>query len=149
VIKATLNLNVMMSIAILTLSGAGCATTGKSMALGAGVGAGAGMAVGAIANPGKNGEYRTRNIIIGGALGAVTGLAAGALIQAGTDKQKDETFKAGQTQGQVVDSNGEAPKLVPAQWRAEVIEAKRTGNRYIPRHVEYVITDAARWDDGQ
>lgn len=126
----------------------GCATAGKSVGFGAATGAGAGMAIGAIADPGQNGQYRTRNVIIGGALGAMTGAVAGSLIHSANEKSKAEAFKAGQASAPPVDPNAE-PKLLPAQWRAEVIEAKRIGNRFIPRHVEYVITDPARWEEPQ
>lgn len=126
----------------------GCATAGKSAALGGGIGAGTGMAIGAIADPGQNGQYRTRNVIIGGALGAMTGIVAGSLIHSGSEKDRAEGFKEGQKQAAPIDPN-EQPKLIPAQWRAEVVEAKRIGNRFVPRHVEYVITDPARWEDVQ
>jgi hypothetical protein len=126
----------------------GCATQGKSVAAGGAIGAGSGMAIGAIADPGRNGEYRTRNVIIGGVLGGMTGMVAGSLIHQSNEKQKAESFKAGQAAAPVIDSS-EQPKLIPAQWRAEVIEAKRIGNRFFPRHIEYVITDPARWEDGQ
>ena len=138
------------SIGLLSLSFAlvGCATAGKSAGLGAGIGAGTGMAIGAIADPGKNGEYRTRNVIIGGAFGAMAGAITGSLIHSSEEKQKAEAYKSGQVSAPYVDPS-EQPKLVQAQWRAEVVEAKRNGNRFIPRHTEYVITEPARWEDGQ
>jgi hypothetical protein len=124
----------------------GCATANRSIGLGATIGAGSGMMIGAIADPGRNGEYRTRNVIIGGTLGAMTGMVAGSAIHSISDKA--ESFKAGQAAASLIDPN-EQPKLIPAQWRAEVVEAKRIGNRFIPRHVEYVITEPARWEDEQ
>jgi hypothetical protein len=126
----------------------GCATVGRSVGLGAAVGAGTGMAIGAIADPGQKGEYRTRNVIIGGTLGAMTGMVASSMIHSSAEKNKANAFKAGQAAAVPIDPN-EQPKLVPAQWRAEVVEAKRIGNRFVPRHVEYVITDPARWEDAQ
>lgn len=129
---------------VLILSG--CATAGKSVALGGAVGAGTGMAIGAIADPGQNGQYRTRNVVIGGVLGAMTGMVAGSIIHSSSEKDKAEAFKEGQKAAPPIDPN-EQPKLIPAQWRAEVVEAKRIGNRFVPRHVEYVITDPARWED--
>ena len=42
----------------------GCATQSKSLALGGVIGAGTGAVLGGIADPGKDGEYRTRNVII-------------------------------------------------------------------------------------
>ncbi len=131
-------------ICALTLNG--CSTFRKSEGLGAAVGGGTGMAIGAIADPGQNGEYRTRNIIIGGALGAMAGAVTGSMIHSSKEKAKAEVFKAGQASAPPIDPN-EQPKLVAAQWRAEVVEAKRIGNRFIPKHVEYVITDPARWQE--
>jgi len=125
-----------------------CATADKSVGLGAAVGAGAGVAVGAIADPGKNGEYRTRNVIIGGTLGAMTGMIAGSVIHSASEKDKKEAFNAGQASAKPVDPN-EQPTLIPAEWRAEVVEAKRLGNRFVPRHIEYVITEQARWEEAQ
>lgn len=126
-----------------------CATTGKSVGLGAAVGAGTGMAIGGIADPGQKGRYRTRNVIIGGAAGAITGMVAGELIHSANEKSRIEGFNEGRaTAPPPIDPNAQ-PKLIPAQWRAEIIEAKRIGNRFIPRHVEYVITDPARWGDPQ
>jgi hypothetical protein len=127
----------------------GCATAGRSVGLGAGIGAGTGMAIGAIADPGQNGQYRTRNIIIGGALGAMTGMLAGSLIHSSNEKDKVEAFKAGQAQAAPAIDPNEQPQLIPAQWRAEVVPAKRIGNRFVPKHVEYVITDQARWEEPQ
>jgi ABC-type uncharacterized transport system auxiliary subunit len=127
----------------------GCSTAGKSVGLGAGLGGGTGMAIGAIADPGQNGQYRTRNIIIGGALGAMTGMIAGSVIHSSTEKDKAEAFKAGQAMAPPSIDPNEQPKLIQAQWRAEVVEAKRIGNRFVPKHVEYIITDQARWEDPQ
>ena len=126
----------------------GCATANRSAGLGGAIGAGAGMGIGAIADPGKNGEYRTRNVIIGGTLGAMTGMIAGSAIHSASEKNKNEAFNAGRKSAPPVDPN-EQPNLVPAQWRAEVVEAKRIGNRFVPRHIEYVITEQARWEDAQ
>jgi hypothetical protein len=123
-----------------------CATANRSVGLGGAVGAGTGMAIGAIADPGKNGEYRTRNVIIGGTLGAMAGMVTGSLIHSAGEKRRAEAFKAGQASAPPIDPS-EQPKLIPAQWRAEVVEAKRIGNRFVPRHVEYVITDQARWEE--
>ena len=81
---------------ILSQLGSGCATTGKSVALGGAVGVGAGAIAGGIADPGRDGEYRTRNVLIGAAVGGVAGMIAGAAIQGGVDDQKKEGFQQGQ-----------------------------------------------------
>lgn len=132
--------------ALLAIYLAGCATANRSSGLGGAIGAGAGMALGSIADPGKNGEYRTRNVIIGGALGTMTGLIAGKAIHDSNEKAKDEGIKTGRATAVPIDPS-EEPKLIPAQWRAEIVEAKRIGNRFIPRHTEYIITEPARWEE--
>ena len=70
-------------IQIITLSlilTTGCATANKSVGLGGAVGAGTGAVLGGIVDPGKNGEFRTRNIVIGAALGGMAGMITGAVI---------------------------------------------------------------------
>jgi hypothetical protein len=126
---------------------AGCATESKSIALGGTLGAGTGAILGGIADPGRNGEYRTRNVIVGSALGGMAGMITASVIHENTEKQKQEAYKQGKADAAPVDT-GEPPKLIPAHWRSEVVETKRVGNRLIPRHVEYIITEPARWDDG-
>ena len=126
-----------------------CATESKSVGFGGAIGAGTGMLIGGIADPGVHGKYRTRNIIIGGTLGALTGMAAGGLIHSSMEKERRDGFNAGQAAESSKDANAaNPPQLIPAQWRAEVVEARRVGNRFIPRHVEYVITEPARWSSG-
>lgn len=146
--KPTQKIQISAIAYLLVIHLVGCATANRSAGLGGAVGAGAGMAIGAIADPGKNGEYRTRNVIIGGTLGAMTGLIAGNAIHVSNEKAKNEGLKAGRATASPIDPS-EEPKLIPAQWRAEVVEAKRIGNRFIPRHIEYIITEPARWEDEQ
>ncbi|MGE3611816.1 MAG: hypothetical protein AB7I27_19665, partial [Bacteriovoracaceae bacterium] len=55
----------IVSVSALLLQ-TGCTTMGKSVGLGSAIGAGTGAALGGIVDPGKNGQYRTRNVIIGG-----------------------------------------------------------------------------------
>jgi hypothetical protein len=139
---------ILFSLFSIVAVASGCATQGRSVGLGAAVGGGTGMAIGAIADPNADGQYRTRNVIIGGAAGAVAGIVTGSIIHSAVEKQRAEAFEAGKASAQVIDPS-QQPKLIPAQWKAEVVDAKRIGNRFIPRHVEYVITDPAKWDEEQ
>ena len=59
----------LIHIIAFSLAIAGCATQSKSIGLAGGIGAGGGAILGGIADPGKNGEYRTRNVVVGAALG--------------------------------------------------------------------------------
>ncbi len=136
-----------------TVTLAGCATTGKSIAAGGAIGVGTGALVGAIADPGSHGQFRTRNIIIGSALGGVAGIAAGALIGDGIEDKKKEAYESGRDSAQKQAASqrpaGSPPELKSAKVEARWIEGKVTGNRYVDGHWEYLITEAARWEDAQ
>lgn len=134
--------------AILALGTGGCATENKSIGLGGVLGAGTGAMLGGIADPGRKGELRTRNVIVGSTVGAMTGVVAASAYFANAEKQKQEAYKQGQKEAPTTDPS-EPPTLIPAKWKAEIIETRRIGNRLIPRHVEYIIIEPARWDDGQ
>jgi hypothetical protein len=123
----------------------GCATQNKSVGLGAGIGAGTGALIGGIADPGKNGEYRTRNVIVGAALGGMTGMVAGSLIHSKTENAKREAFLEGQKNGQAP-VPGNQPNLSTPKVETHWIEGKVQGNRYIEGHFEYVIVEPVRWD---
>lgn len=136
-------------VLVLISMSTGCATVGKSMALGGGIGAGAGAIAGGIADPGKDGEYRTRNVLIGSAIGGMAGLISGAAIQGAMDDQKKEAFQEGKAAGTGSLRGTQAPSLpslhdpqVEARW----VEPKVAGNRYIEGHFEYVIVSPARWE---
>ncbi len=123
----------------------GCATQNKSVGLGAGVGAGAGALIGGIADPGKNGEYRTRYVIVGAGLGAMAGMVAGSAIYSQQEKAKKEAF----LQGAKVGSSpvpGAMPSLSQPKVETHWVEGKVQGNRYIEGHFEYVIVEPVRWD---
>jgi hypothetical protein len=128
------------------LSLAGCATEGKSLALGGAAGAGAGAILGGIADPGKDGQYRTRNVIIGSALGGMAGMVAGAAIHDSNEKSKEEGYKAGKASAPPPQA-GAAPTLRPATYKTEWIEGHKIGgNRWVDGHFEYVIDQPAGWE---
>lgn len=139
----------MQSSLILTLTAAlllsGCATQNKSVGLGAGVGAGTGALIGGIADPGKNGEYRTRNVIVGAGLGAMAGMVAGSAIYSSQEKAKKEAFLQGAKSGSTP-VPGAMPGLSQPKVETHWIEGKVQGNRYIEGHFEYVIVEPVRWD---
>ncbi len=123
-----------------------CATKQKTVALGGGIGATGGAALGAIADPGKNGEYRTRNIVVGAALGGMAGLITGSVVGDKMDKARKESFEQGR---KAQPSPGEMPKIKDAVVETQWVPAKRVGNRFIEGHFEYLIAEPARWEDGQ
>ncbi len=129
----------------LTLAAAGCATQSKSIGLGGAIGAGGGAVLGGIADPGKNGEYRTRNVIVGSALGGMAGMIAGSVIHENTEKQKQEAFKRGQSSP--AKQPGSMPNLKDPKVDARWVDGRIVGNRYVEGHWEYVIVEPARWEE--
>lgn len=136
----------MIYLVALAFALTGCATPNKSAGLGGLFGAGAGAALGGIADPGKNGEYRTRNVIVGAALGGMAGLIAGSVIHEETDAQKKEAFQKGRASAPQVNT-GAMPSLKGAKVESRWIEGRVVGNRYIEGHFEYIIVEPARWDN--
>jgi len=124
---------------------AGCATQNKSVGLGAGIGSLGGASVGAIADAGKNGENRTRNVVIGAALGGMAGMVAGSYTYSSLERQRGEAFKKGQASAPQPVA-GVMPDLKAPQVEARWVEGRTIGNRYIEGHYEYIITEPARWD---
>lgn len=128
----------------LVLFQAGCATDLKSVGLGAGIGAGAGALVGSIADPGRHGEHRTRNIILGTTVGAMAGSVAGSVVHKNQEDKKKEAFLKGQASRPQMD--GSPPALSAPRVETKWIEGRAQGNRYIEGHFEYVILEPARWE---
>ncbi len=142
--KSNPNYFSLIYVTVFSFAIAGCATQEKSTAFGIGAGA----ILGGVADPGKHGEYRTRNVVVGAALGGIAGTIAGAEIQENTEKQKQEAFSEGQSSAPKK-AQGDMPGLKNPKVEARWIEARTTGNRYIEGHWEYLITQPARWEDGQ
>jgi hypothetical protein len=125
----------------------GCATEGKSLALGGGIGMGTGALIGAIADPGRNGELRTRNVLIGSALGGVAGIATGALLHDNTEEKQKDAYLAGQKS---VEKRPAPPPSGPGVTQPQIevlwVEGKAVGNRYIDGHYERIITEPTHWE---
>lgn len=136
----------LITATALSLTLSGCATSSKSIGLGGAIGAGTGAILGGIVDPGKNGEYRTRNVIVGGALGGMAGMIAGSVIHENVESQKREAFQKGQSSAQAPKS-GAMPSLTSPKVESHWIEGRAVGNRYIDGHYEYIITDPVRWEE--
>jgi len=108
--KTNLYYFALIHVIAFSLAMAGCATQSKSIGLGGGIGAGAGAILGGIADPGKDGEFRTRNVVVGAALGGMAGMIAGSVIHENTEKQKQEAFSRGQSAGPKK-AQGDMPSL--------------------------------------
>ena len=125
----------------------GCATESKSIGLGGAIGAGSGAVLGGIVDPGKNGEYRTRNVIVGAALGGMAGMVAGSVIHENTEDKKKEAFLKGRASAPPPQS-GVMPSLKPARVESQWIEGHPVGtNRWVEGHFEFLIAEPARWDN--
>ncbi len=132
----------------LVLFSNGCATANRSAGLGGAIGAGTGAILGGIADPGKDGEYRTRNVMVGTMLGGMAGMITGSVIHKQTEEQKREAFIKGRASSPPQQA-GVMPSLSQAKVRTEWVESRVTGNRFIEGHFEYVIEEPSRWDQSR
>ena len=137
----------LLALSLVFLMG-GCATANKSVGLGAGIGAGAGAIAGGLADPGKDGQYRTRNVIVGAALGGMAGMVAGSVIHNEMEDQKKDAYSKGRASAPSP-KTGAMPALKSAKVDSRWVEAHSVGNRYIEGHFEYIITEPTRWDENQ
>lgn len=128
------------------LLASGCATQGKSAGLGAAIGGGTGALIGHIADPGKNGEYRTRNVILGAAVGAMAGSIAGDLSYKELESQKRDAFLKGKASAPQA-RDGAMPTLKNPKVESRWVEGRISGNKYIEGHYEYIISEPARWEE--
>ena len=116
------------------------------MGLGTAIGAGTGAALGGIVDPGKNGKYRTRNVIIGAGVGAIAGGLTGAAIHENNERDKELAFLKGKEAQRKSSKSQSAPSLQQPKVEAVWVESKVMGNRYIEGHFEYIITEPTRWE---
>jgi hypothetical protein len=137
---------------ILSVLNSGCATPGAAMGAGAGTGILLGSGVGALADPGKTGENRFRNVLIGTAAGGVLGAGTGYVSHQVVKEEKDEAYKKGKAEALKEISNnstslvGNAPNLIPPKTEARWIPDQVRGSTFIPGHFEYLILQGARWE---
>lgn len=124
----------------------GCSSLGKSVGLGTAIGAGTGAALGGIVDPGKNGQYRTRNVIIGAGVGAIAGGLTGSAIHENNERDKELAYLKGQEAQRKVSKSQSVPALQQPKVEAVWVESKVVGNRYIEGHFEYIITEPTRWE---
>ncbi len=123
----------------------GCSSMGKSVALGTAIGAGSGAALGGIVDGGKNGQYRTRNVIIGAGVGALAGGFMGSALHESNEKDKElAVLKAKNSSRKALEQT--TPSLQQPKVEAIWVESKVLGNRYVEGHYEYIITEPTRWE---
>lgn len=140
----------IQAVMILTLTclllQTGCSSLGKSVGLGTAIGAGTGAALGGIVDPGKNGKYRTRNVIIGAGVGAIAGGLTGSAIHDNNERDKELAYLKGKEAGSKTSKVATPPSLERPKVEAIWVESKVVGNRYIEGHFEYIITEPTRWE---
>lgn len=130
-----------LSLVLAAALSTSCSSRSKSIGLGSSLGAGMGAAIGGIMDPGRNGKYRTRNVIIGASAGAIAGGFTGSsLFDQKEQEKKIELLKAKRSAPAPTPPELEKPK-VEARW----VESKISGNRWIEGHYEYVISEPTRW----
>ena len=127
----------------------GCSTMGKSVGLGTAIGAGTGAALGGIVDPGSNGQYRTRNVIIGAGVGAIAGGLVGNSIHENNERDKELAYLKGKEAQRKSTDGKSVPNLQQPKVEAQWVESKVQGNRYIEGHFEYIITEPTRWEAPQ
>lgn len=140
-LKTKFALIVLLSVLLLQT---GCSSVGKSVGLGSAIGAGTGATIGSIV--GKDGKYRTRNVIIGAGVGAVAGGFAGSAIHENNERDKELAFLKGKEAERKSSKTQTPPALQDPKVEAVWVESKVVGNRYIDGHFEYIITEPTRWE---
>ncbi len=131
----------VVALTMAAILSSSCSSRSKSVGLGSSLGAGMGAAIGGIMDPGKNGKYRTRNVIIGATAGAIAGGFTGSSLFDQKEQEKEiELLKAKNSNRAPAPPELEKPK-VEAQW----VESKVVGNRWIEGHYEYIISEPTRW----
>lgn len=144
-----MNLKVIISTFFLSILITSCATSGQSTMAGMGLGGALGAGVGAIADGGKKGQNRIRNVFIGATAGSLLGAGAGFLTDKAVKDGEKDAFLSGKNEGQkeLHHSLGTTndPVLLPPKVEARYIEDQVRGSVFVPAHVEYQIVEPARW----
>jgi hypothetical protein len=135
----------LKSLPVLAIVLQSCATSGQSTRLGGGIGAATGAIVGGLADPGKDGEYRTRNVIVGTAVGGLAGIVAGSTLHNHIDSQNKAAFDKGK-QSSPSQPLSRMPTLKEPRVETKWVESRVVGNRYVEGHFEHHIVEGSRWD---
>lgn len=132
----------LVSMIVITSMVGGCSSREKSIGFGSTLGAGMGAAIGGIMDTGKNGKYRTRNVIIGASAGAIAGAFTGNSLFDQKEQEKEIALLKEKKNNQPQSS---PPPLSEAKVEAHWVESKAVGNKWVEGHYEYVIIEPSRW----
>ena len=130
----------------------GCATVGRAIGSGAGAGALFGGGIGALADPGRRGQNRIRNILIGTAIGGAVGAGSGYLTHRLTQNEAESSYKDAKDVGKKeefersTNSSENTPNLIPPRTEAVWVPDLVRGQTFIPGHFEYRIIEGAHWE---
>lgn len=133
----------LVGMIIVTALVTGCSSRGKSVGLGSSLGAGMGATLGGIVAPGKNGKYRTRNVIVGASVGAIAGGFTGMALH--EQKEQEKEIALLKTQKEKASRQPTPPSLEQPKVEAQWVESKIVGNKWVEGHYEYIITEPTRW----
>jgi hypothetical protein len=100
---------------------------------------------GGFSNPGKEREYRKRNIISSSAQGRLGSLNAGGLIQIETQFQKAETYQDENKSVLTADSRT-VHSLKESKTELRWVKCKEQENRYFDELFEHNFAKQALWD---
>lgn len=134
-------LSAIMLSCFLFLSG--CATAQKSILLGSTIGIGIGAGIG---SQQENQNGAMVGAVIGGLLGGLIGYSG-----YNEKQKKDLALRENVSQPRfdmfsAADKNEIRPKLKPAEVRVRYVEDQVKDGTFIPAHLEYEISEPARWD---
>jgi len=109
--------------------------------------------VGAIADPGPDGNNRFRNIVIGTAAGSLVGAGAAYAIDRSNHDSNEDGKKQGKKEAEEEanrrnqsSGSGNTPELIPPKTEAKWIPDQVHGSTFVPGHFEYSIVSPARWE---
>jgi hypothetical protein len=143
----------LSAITLFAIFNQGCSTTQSSLATGAGIGGLAGAGVGAIADPGPDGNNRFRNIVIGTAAGSLVGAGTAYAIDRSNHDSNEDGKKQGKKEAEEEanrrnqpSGSGNTPELIPPKTEAKWIPDQVRGSTFVPGHFEYSIVSPARWE---
>jgi hypothetical protein len=121
----------------------GCATAKKSILLGSTIGIGIGAGIGSTQ---ENQNGTMVGAVIGGLLGGLIGYSGYDQKQKKEQAARDNAGQARFDMFSAADPNANRPKLKPAEVRVRYIEDQVKDGTFIPAHLEYEISEPARWD---
>lgn len=128
----------------------GCASLNKPTVIGAGIGSLIGGSIGLMATD-RDPHQRPQGIIIGASLGGLLGgLIGHDSAKPNKDQRAFEKINSGSTQVEVFGNSGtlgKKPTLKPAQIKIKHVDDQIKDGVFIPAHLEYQISEPARWED--